>query len=101
MTTPTKPKPELTSTDVLESLTGFDELAIAQAFGKPLEELINTTSMFGRALVFALKRREGMKDPEARKHVMELRIGEIDAHFKPDPENDGELPGSEGKDGDD
>lgn len=88
----------MTSADFLDTLTGFDELAIAKAFGKPLEELTGP-SMGGRALVFVLKRRDGgMKDAEAHKYAMGLAMKAIDEHFLPNP--DDELPGSEAGKGD-
>lgn len=98
MTTTEKPKaPELTSTEVLGSLTGYDELAIEQQFGGPIEGMTKTPSKFGRALVFVLKRREGLKDPAAKKYALDLTMSAVDDHFKPD--EDDELPGSEaGKD---
>lgn len=100
MTTAEKPKtqaPTMTSSEVLASLTGYDELAIEQHFGKPIEGMTGTPSKFGRALVFVLKRREGLNDGQAKKYVLELTMGAVDDHFAPD--EDDELPGSEaGKD---
>lgn len=96
MTTTEKPKPnepELTSSEVLESLTGYEELAIEKSFGSVIEAMTKTPSKFGRALVFILKRREGLKDNEAKNYALELTMRAVDDHFKPDEDED--LPGSE------
>jgi hypothetical protein len=46
---------ELTAEEVFDSLTGFDEIAIAQHFGRTVSDLAQSdASMFGRALVFVV-----------------------------------------------
>lgn len=85
----------LSSTEVTNSLTGFDELAIAQRFGASVEELAETSNMrFLRSLLFIVeKRREGVSDADAFKAAMSLPFGELTARFRPeDPADD--LPGS-------
>jgi len=57
-----------TANEVAGSLTGYDEIAITQAFGNPLEELSQLTVI--RALLFVLRRREGMGDHAARAVAM-------------------------------
>lgn len=61
--------------EVTESLNGFDEIAIEQAFGKPLTDLSDT--MAARALVFVLKRRDGLSDKDARREVMQMTLGVV------------------------
>lgn len=89
-----------TATEVLQSLTGYDEIAVEKAFGSPITTLANINrSTFGRALVFAIRLHAGDKHEPAKTYAMGLTIGEIDDHFADD--DDDELPGSEsGKDGD-
>lgn len=63
------------------SLNGFDEQAIAAAFGEDIMALRDKPSRFIRALVFIEKRREGMKDAEAKKAAMEMTMADIEEAF--------------------
>lgn len=89
---------KLTASDVMDTLTGFDEIAIEQAFGEDVSRLAHVSvGKFGRALAFVLARRGGMKDAEAKKHVLGLTRREVEDMFADD--EGGDLPGSEaGKD---
>jgi hypothetical protein len=76
---------ELTAQEFFESLNGFDELAIAKAFGAKPVELNETDHMaFGRSLVFVAHRREGLSDAEAKKAAMDATIGQVNTFFRPD-----------------
>lgn len=95
------PEPELpSSTEILESLTGFDEIAIEKAFGASIGDLARTNaSTFSRALLFATFLHEGDKHDAARKRALDLTIGQVNASMRDEDEDDDELPGSEvGKD---
>jgi hypothetical protein len=86
---------DLTAEDMFQSLTGFDEIAIAQQFGEDLAQLRKRPFMFMRTLVFTDLRRHGTRDPEARQSALELTMGELEHYFAEDdpaelPE-DGEL----------
>lgn len=73
---------QLTAEEVFDSLTGFDEIAIAQHFGRTVSELAaHDQSMFGRALVFVLKRRDGANDDDARNQALSLSMKEFTAFF--------------------
>lgn len=73
---------ELTAEQTFDSVTGFDEIAIAQHFGRTVSELAEKdASMFGRALVFVLKRRDGATDDEARTAALEMTFGEFQKFF--------------------
>lgn len=75
--------------EALNSLTGYDEIAIAQAFGKDISTLLETPTTAGRALIFVLNRREGRPDKEAKAAAMELPLGDVNAYFSsddPDPD---------------
>lgn len=83
-----------TATDVMGSLTGFDEIAIEQAFGDDITRIAATSvGKFGRALGFVLARRDGMSDGDAKKHILGLTRSEVDELFADDEDED--LPGSE------
>jgi hypothetical protein len=90
----------LTATEVSTSLTGFDELAIAKAFGADITAFSERPVMFLRALMFVVERRGGAKDAEAYRTVMEATAGQVDAYFPDEtPDLDPEDPDTDqGKD---
>ena len=100
-TTTTTPAPvvDMFSAEFGDTLTGFDEVAIAGAFGKTLDAMGEDGGMMGvRALVFVHRRREGDKDGAAKKFAMDLPRGEVAAYFAglgPRPDEGDEA---EGKD---
>jgi len=65
--------------DVAESLTGFDELAIARAFGTGVGNLDGTMTL--RALAFVLHRRVGADDKAAFRMAMQVTLKEITGLF--------------------
>jgi hypothetical protein len=65
--------------EIAGSLTGFDEIAIQQMFRGDMSDLSPT--MTARALVFVLKRREGLSDKDAYSAVMHLPLGEVNDSF--------------------
>jgi hypothetical protein len=71
-----------TAEQVFDSITGFDEIAIAQHFGRTVQELAEKdASMFARALVFVVKRRDGATDDEARNLALGQTMKEYNAFF--------------------
>ncbi len=82
-----------TVSGVAESMTGFDEIAIEQLFRSPVEKMSGTLQM--RAMVFILRRREGMSDVDAFKAVMNLPFGDVDAQFRDEDEDEGPEVGKE------
>jgi hypothetical protein len=89
----------LTGEDMFQSLTGFDEIAIAQQFGIDLSELRKRPFMFMRALAFTDLRRKGQRDTDAKQAAMELTMGELTHYFAEDDEADlGDDGGELGKD---
>lgn len=73
---------ELTIEEVSDSLTGFDEIAIAQHFGRTVTDLAqHDPSMFGRALVFVVERRDGKSDDDARNAALGMTLKEYAAFF--------------------
>ena len=87
--TETTEAPALLDPDGLSrSLSGFDQIAIRQTFRERLDQLAADGTMFMRALLFVLERREGMADPDAFRLVMNLPLEDVVSRFKGD--GDGE-----------
>lgn len=71
-----------TADEVLDSLTGHDEASIAQHFGKNVGAMIGVDGVtLGRALVFVVKRREGMNDDDARNAAMDMTFKVVTGEF--------------------
>lgn len=87
---------QLSSGEVTDTLTGFDELAIAKRFGAPVEELAATSDMrFLRSLLFIVEKRNSGDEGKAYDAAMSMPFGELRARFKIDDTEPGvELPGS-------
>lgn len=96
---PEEPKPP-TPDEVLDTCTGYDELAIEKAFGADVETLINSGQglKYLRALAFVQELHGGAKHDEAKKTALSLPVKALNDRFS-EPEPDDELPGSDtGKD---
>lgn len=75
--------------DLLDSITGFEEIAITQAFGRYFAVLIDDATMLARAGIFVLKRREdGVNDAQAKESALAMTMGEVNAYF---PDGDDEI----------
>jgi hypothetical protein len=78
-----------TAEEVFDSLTGFDELAIAQQFGRTVTDLAeHDPTMFGRALVFVAKRRDGAADADAKNAAFEVPLKQMNEGFFATPDSD-------------
>lgn len=81
---------KVTATEVFESLTGYEEVAIAKTFGaNPHEtdehgksDLVGT--LLGRSLVFVVARRDGKSDAEAEQVAMSMTVPELLDYFAPE-----------------
>lgn len=73
-----------TTLEVTESLNGFDEIAIEQAFGRDLDDLNGRHYL--RALIFIMKRRDGVDVVKAKRAAMEVPIKELGDHFAEEEE---------------
>lgn len=81
---------KVTASEVFESLTGFDEVAIAKTFGvNPNDydsdgnsKLVGT--LLGRALVFVHECREGKNEHDAYTQSMSLSQKELIDYFAPE-----------------
>jgi hypothetical protein len=76
--------------EVSDSLTGFDEAAVTQHFGRPVSDLMDKdSSMWARSLVFVLLRRDGASDDDARNAVMAMTIKDVSGFFADESEESG------------
>lgn len=88
------PIANLSPSDFLMSLTGFDEIAIAARFGQPLHTLRADPIAAGRALAFVHYRRAGQNDVDAHNAALGLTLREVSEFFLPEPD----APSAEGND---
>lgn len=65
---------------IAQSFTGFDEIAIRQAFKMDLSDMGETTQM--RACWFVHRRRQGALDVEAFREAMTSTLGELVPRFR-------------------
>lgn len=80
---------KLTGTDFFESLTGFDEIAIAQRFGHTVTDLASSqATMFTRALVFVAQRRDGATDDDAYNAAMNMPMKDVSTFFAQNEEEE-------------
>lgn len=66
-----------TTDEVIDSLTGFEEVAIREQLGRAIGELIGEPGMYRRALIFVCKRREGLSEDDARNEVLGMRLLDV------------------------
>jgi hypothetical protein len=96
-----QPQTDQRTGEVCDSLNGREEMWIAEQFGKSIGELTgnylerNDYGPFYRALIFVLKRRDGLNEDDARNQVMDMRLSDVVAYF-PRAE-DGDEAGEPGK----
>lgn len=94
------PTCDLTADDMFDSLTGFDEIAVRQAFGGVNVYALSKTDplQLARCLVFVDQRRRDLKDREAFKAAQGFTLAEVYDYFA-DDEVDPEDPDTDqGKD---
>lgn len=87
-TTSETPADKPTMTDVCNTLTGYDEIAITKEFGRDFAVLVNYPTSLGRALIFVLNRRDGLTDKEAKRAAMEMRLGDVNDYFADEADDD-------------
>lgn len=82
---------QISTEEMIESLTGFEEIAIAKAFGGEVFDLAQTKqTMFVRSLVFVHFKREGDDDKRAKEKAMGLTLGEAQGYFSDEDIESGE-----------
>jgi hypothetical protein len=84
---PVKPTSELTLTDAVQELTGFEALLVERRFNKKLEELGGTSLTIG--VVWAYENRDGNK--RAWSSVENMSFRELTGYFTPEPEDPNET----------
>ncbi len=67
---------------VAKSINGFDQIAVRQMFRERLDQLAADSTMFMRALLFVLAKRDGANDGDAYRSVMLLPLDEVVERFK-------------------
>jgi len=76
-----------TTDEILDSLTGHEEDWIFDQFGKSIGELVsnfldkNDLGPYFRALIFVLKRRDGVNEDDARNEAKAMKLGEVMEFF--------------------
>lgn len=93
-----RPVCDQTADEFFLSLNGFDEIAIARAFGQDISDMVNQEQpdrarpfMFIRALVFVHKRRTSepkIKDAQAFDQAMRMPQAELQEYFADDEADD-------------
>ena len=86
---------DMTAEDVINSLTGFDEIAIETHFGVSLTDLERKPTTALRACIFVVKTREGMSAADAKQAAMGMPLGEANDYFASDEEIDPDDPDTE------
>lgn len=78
---------QATFNEMLDSLTGYEELAIQSGFDADINTLINTHATFAvRACIAVDLARQGSTAAEAKKAAMSLTLTEVNAYFREDVE---------------
>lgn len=85
---------QITASEMVQSLTGFEELAIERHMAvDPYADAERKPMAVMRALVFVLRKREGLKDADAREAAMSMPMGDLQNLFaEEEPELDPENP---------
>lgn len=82
---------DLTQTDLVKSITGYDELAVEKFFaGVDLypDEQPDKPLRYMRALVFIHKRHDKVKDAEAAHEALDLPVSAVTDYFAAEPDDD-------------
>lgn len=78
---------DLTIDEVLDSMTGHEEMWVADQFDKSIGEMVerfltrNDVGPYYRAAIFVLKRREGVNDDDARNAVLAMTLKDVVEYF--------------------
>lgn len=73
---------QISASEMIQSLTGFEELAIEKNMGvDPYADGERKPMAVMRALVFVVRKREGLGDRDARQAAMGMPMGELQGLF--------------------
>lgn len=78
------------ASEFVETLTGYDEIAIAKRFEADITELRSRGTMFLRCLVFVHLCREGARHADAYTKALEMPFRDVNGYFAPEPKKDTE-----------
>lgn len=90
----TTPTCDLTPSEMFDSLTGFEEIAVAKMFGRPITDYgrggrTPNPFMLVRALIAVHhKRVNEVKDAAAYAYAMGMTAGETQHYFEPEPDDE-------------
>lgn len=76
---------KINADEVVRSLNGFEDIAIEKMFGLPLMKMDEMRAP--RALVFVLRKRDGLNDAQAHTAAMEMTFGELTDLFETEDED--------------
>lgn len=69
--------------ELIESMNGFEEMAIDKAFGAEIYDLLATKPIRGlRACLFLVKKREGLNDVQAHQAAMATSLKNLNEQFE-------------------
>lgn len=77
---------QMTSVELIQSMTGHEESAVETAFGATLEALAANESKLMRALVFVIASRDGKNRKEAKATALDLTRKDLEGYFSDEPE---------------
>jgi hypothetical protein len=75
---------EQTAEDIFNSINGYDEIGIEQAFNTSIDDLQEKPFMFLRALAFVERKHAGLNHEEAKAFAMQMSLGELQEYFPDD-----------------
>lgn len=91
---------QMTVEDAINSLTGFEEMAIEKHMGVDIYDVLGKPVLLNRVLIFVDQQRQGLKPAEAVQHARSMTSKAVIAYFEPDPEevdpDEPETPAGEG-----
>lgn len=83
------PQIDQTPDEIIDSLTGHEEMEITQQFGQNIGALVRDQPMLRRACLFIVKRREQMNDDDARNFALSMVLGEVFDFFAKEDDSSG------------
>lgn len=77
-----------TVSEAMNSVTGFDELAVEKHFGFDLYQIADEKPLMSvRSMIFVDLRHQGVADKEAHEKALSMTLGEVEAYFEDEPED--------------
>lgn len=86
-------KHEMTADDFFDSLTGHEEMAITEHFGKSLAALGGDYSMLRRAYIFVDLKRQKKNEDDARNEALDMKLKDVLSYFAEESDDSEEESG--------